>query len=176
MTVPATQDHAGPGARRPGRACGWGPPSLPRLSCPPGLESLEPLKYTKLGGPKSWKLRKPPVLRAPPSGGLCGADPINICNPPPCSLLPKLLPSCLSQGPESVELVGVAPGFYGIYSNSCTYVKRSFLNICAFSLLPRLFVSPAQGQRGRRAGELCTYPPGGHLGVAAICRGWRHAV
>lgn len=46
------------------------------LSCPPDLERLEPLKYTKLGGPKSWKLRKPPVLRAPTiSGGLCGADP-----------------------------------------------------------------------------------------------------
>lgn len=79
--------HAGPlRTRGPGRACGWGPPSVPLLSCSPGLERLESLKYTKLGGPKSWKLRKPPVLRAPPSGGLCGADPINICNSPPCAL------------------------------------------------------------------------------------------
>lgn len=123
------------------------------------------------------------MLRTPPSGGLCGADPINICNPPPCSLLPKLLPSCLSQGPESVELVGVAPGFYDIYSNSCIYVKRSFLNICAFSLLPRLFAPPAQGQRGRSVGERHMSPPGGafrggcHLQrVVAWCLKWAHSM
>lgn len=82
LTVPVMQDHSGPGAQ----AGPVGGAHLLCLSCPPGLERLESLKYTKLGGPKSWKLRKPPVLRAPPSGGLCGADPINICNSPPCAL------------------------------------------------------------------------------------------
>lgn len=94
------------------------------------------------------------MLRAPPSlgGGVHGADlPINICNSP-FLLFPKLLPSHLSQVLESpVELVGGPLVSMCIYNElKCTYVKRSFLNICAFSLLPRLPALLACGDSGGR--------------------------
>lgn len=75
----------------PGRAWGGGPsslclypllpPSRPGLGLPPhppykALFRPVPLTSSKLGGPKSWKLRKSQVLRAPPPlGGLKGQIP-----------------------------------------------------------------------------------------------------
>ena len=74
--------------------------------------------------------------------------------PPPCSLCPKLLPSHLSQGLESpAELVGGPLVSMCIYNEfKCIYVKRSFLNICAFSLLPRLSAALACRDGGEGAG------------------------
>lgn len=90
------------------------------------------------------------MLRALPSlGGSMGQTPppFNICNSSPLSLLPKLLPGHLSQAPESAVELAVWTGplvSMCIYNEfKCTYVKRSFLNICAFSLLPRLSASLA---------------------------------
>lgn len=74
-----------------------------RAPTPPTLQGPVrpiPLTSTKLGGPRSWKLRKTPGAQGPTaSGGLQGADPLLIYATPPCSLCPKLLSSHLSQGP-----------------------------------------------------------------------------
>lgn len=97
------------------------------------------------------------MLRALPSlGGSMGQTlPPLIYAILPHSLLPKLLPGHLSQAPESDVELAVWTGplvSMCIYNEfKCTYVKKSFLNICAFSLLPRLSASPAC--RDREDGE-----------------------
>lgn len=121
---------------------------------PSGLERPEPLKYTKLGGPKSWKLRKPrfgsqglrlweAVWGRPP-------PPINICNPPTCSLLPKLLPKCLFQAPESAcgtgGVVG-GPWFLRVFIIQVYICKKIFFKyMCLFTTSQAVCSSGLQGK------------------------------
>lgn len=116
----------------------------------------EPLKYTKLGGPKSWKLRKPPVLRTFVSGRLCGADPPLIyAIPPTCSLLPKLLPSCLFHAPESACGVGGVggPWFLCVFIIHVYICKNIFFKyMCLFTTSQAVCSLGPKGQYGGMVG------------------------
>lgn len=173
---------------RLGQGPGWGahlpsasvlpPPTRPRQGLPnpphpthltgPGLTGTPGIHKT--GWPQELETQETPGAQGPAfSGGLHGTGPpINICNSSPRSLLPKLLPGHLSQAPESAVELAVWTGpsvSMCIYNEfKCTYVKRSFLNICAFSLFPRLSSSPAHRDRGPGVGGGCGSLPGAFSG------------
>lgn len=124
-----------------------------------------PLTSTKLGGPQELETQENPRLRAPPPGAPRGRS-LLIYKLPPCSLCSlNYCPATSLRGLESLQSWWLAPWFLFVFIiNSCIYVKRSFLNICAFSLLARLSAAAtcrAAGWGGQWWWVPCVFLPSG---------------
>lgn len=108
----------------------------------------------KTGWPQELETQETPVRFSGPSslGGCVGQTPppINICNPPTCSLLPKLLPKCLFQAPESAcgtgGVVG-GPWFLRVFIIQVYICKKIFFKyMCLFTTSQAVCSSGLQGK------------------------------